>query len=870
MFDPSARPFCDPGTPATWIRPRSVRITHVDLDVTIDLEARRIEGTVTHRCEIIAGARTPLELDQHDLEIRSVDVDGVAVAYSVADERVVIALPVGAGLAEVRVAFAADHPAKGMFFVPADQTRRQVAMCWTQGAMEDHSHWFPCFDSPNNLATYRIAVRHRTALVAVANGRLESKAPVGDGWTRTVYVQTKPHVLYLLNIVVGEFVEAVDTSGPVPISHWLPRGREADAAAMFRSTAFAIRWLSEYTGVPYAWDRYGHVVVHRFMWGGMENTTLTTITDRVLMDAATQEREDIDCDSLVIHELVHQWYGDLLTMKAWSDIWLNESFATYLEARGTSAWIAHHAANGDPRREADELSLHLWVNRRNYLDEDQGRYRRALVTNRYADAYELFDRVAYEKGSMVLHHLARILGEERFRAVLKLYTSRHAHDLVETADFRQAIEDATGEPMDWFFAQWVERPGHPTLKVRSRHDPVRGVLTVEIEQTQASSAPAPEQADKTYRIPIDVCWAAGPVPGVASGVLEQRRVELVRARESLVFPCAIAPAWVAVDPDGEVLAEWDEDAEAAPLIARLADPRVGPTGRARAAVALAAKHPSPKVVEALAAVSADASAPELVRGEALAALGGMRAPSASVALRAVADSPMPPRLRRVLARTLGRFRSVDGAEGLATWLIERGDAEQSLLTAGEFFAARGAIEHPGAPPLLRARMKRESWNQRLRAACVRGLGACGEAAALDDVLGVLGDPGEFEGVVVAACAAAGSLGARHLIARDRVRRALERLLDAEGLHVRAAAANGLAALGDAQARGALSARLGREIFGNVRRVLREALDELGKAAAITTATAELAKKVDEGEQARKGLELRLEVLEKRLDAGKEG
>ena len=113
---------------------------------------------------------------------------------------------------------------------------------------------------------------------------------------------------------------------------------------------------------------------------------------------------------------MHQWFGDLLTMKAWSDIWLNESFATYLEARGTAAW---RASRGDGT-EADVLALELWQNKRAYLEEDGGRYRRPLVTNRYADAYELFDRVAYEKGSLVLHHLCRLLGEQRFRAALAL------------------------------------------------------------------------------------------------------------------------------------------------------------------------------------------------------------------------------------------------------------------------------------------------------------------------------------------------------------------------------------------------------------------------------------------------------------------
>src|ERR1043165_9075921 len=519
-----ARPFCPPDTPPTWIRARHFRIRHVDLAVTVDVERQRVEGTVEHRVELLPHGepRRTIELDQHDLAISAVTIAGKAVPFSVSDGRVAIAVPADAGTGfALTLAFAAERPQKGLFFIAPDAALGRVAMAWTQGAMEDHSHWFPAFDNPNNLSTYRIAIRHRAALLAAANGERVARTDGGDGWATTVFEQRKAHVLYLVNVAVGDFVAVDEAGGPVPITHYVPRGHEAGALAMFRSTAFAIRWLGDFIGVPYVWSRYGHVVVHGFMWGGMENTTLTTITDLGLMDAAIQGREDVDIDSLVVHELVHQWYGDLLTMKAWSDIWLNESFATYLEARGTAAW---RASRGDGS-EADVLALELWNNKHSYLEEDGGRYRRALVTNRYADPYELFDRVAYEKGSLVLHHLCRLLGEARFRPALKLYTARHAHDLVETADWRQAIEDATGEPMDWFFAQWVHRAGHPVLKVAWRHDPGRGQLIVDVEQTQAAG-----DAEQVFRLPVDLAFLVGDDA-------RRVRVELRRAKESLVPPC---------------------------------------------------------------------------------------------------------------------------------------------------------------------------------------------------------------------------------------------------------------------------------------------------------------------------------------------
>ena len=848
------KPFSPPDTPARWIRPRGFRIPHIDLAVRIDLDARRIEGDIRHRVEFLAHApRTTLVLDQVGLLIQAVEVNDAPVTFSTSGDELAIALPaVCPDMITVRVCFVAEQPCKGMFFIAANDAIGRRAMCWTQGAMEDHRHWFPAFDDPNNLSTYRIAITHRSELTAVANGDRVLCAVESVGWSTSTFVQAKSHVLYLVNVVVGDFsvIEAAPAQvggRSIPIAHFLPRGQEACSAPVFRATAFAIEWLSRFIGVDYAWSRYGHAVVHRFMWGGMENTTLTTITDRVLIDAATQQTEDVDADFLIIHELVHQWYGDLLTMKAWSDIWLNESFATWLEARGLAAWRAEKFGE----RESDALDLHLWDNRTAYFDEDSSRYRRPLVTNRYADAYELFDRVAYEKGSLVLHHLSFVLGEERLRAALKLYTTRHAHDLVETDDLRQAIEDATGEPMDWFFQQWLRRGGHPRITVRSKHDPGRNQLLVEVKQETAGETGEP------WRLPCTVAWSVG-------GSVERRSIELTKPAETLVFACASAPVWTCVDPEGHLPVEWDEGDDAQSLVARAKDVAVSAQARARAIEALGKLHPTPTIITDLSTLAGDTAIAELVRQQAIAALATMRGDEALQALLSLWPKTSEPRLRRLLAKALGSFHHQGRTAELAATLLAWGDADPSRLVAGECYAARGALEHPGAAPALRSRLSKPSWNQRLKAACVRGLGDSGEAAAIDDVLPLLSDVTEHDGVRQAACGAAAALGARHLVARDRVRRSLEPLLDDESLAIRSAAARALAKLGDASARGALAARQGREIFGNVKRVLREADETLAKAAAVTTATAELQRKVDEVERKHGDLEKRLAAMEKRL------
>ncbi len=400
----------------------------------------------------------------------------------------------------------------------------------------------------------------------------------------------------------------------------------------------------------------------------------------------------------------------------------------------------------------------------------------------------------------------------------------------------------------------MHRAGHPRLKVRWRHDPARGQLIVEVEQTQAAAP------DQVFRLPTALAW------GAEGGGAARIAVDLTKAKETLVVALASAPRWVALDPDGTIPGEWDEDGDSAQVLARAGDAALGAQARARALVAVGSKPPGSPLVAGLAALAVP-GAPEVVRIEAIAALGRLRSPAAQDALLSAWPATPEPRLRRALAKALAQFRGTAAVGALAERLVALADAEPSRLTAGELLAARGALEHPGATPLLRARLAQPSWNDRLRAAALRGLGDSGEPAALDEALALLADPAQVDAVRCAAAAAAGQLGARLLPARDRVRRALEARLDAPALHLRVAAARALGGLGDPAAAGAVAAQDGREVFGNVRRVLREVLDQLGKARAVITATAELAKRVDELDKQRKAQDLRLEALEKRLGPG---
>ena len=213
-----------------------------------------------------------------------------------------------------------------------------------------------------------------------------------------------------------------------------------------------IELFAEKTGRAYPWPRYSQITVAEFIFGGMENTSATTLTDQTLHDA--RAHLDFSSEPLISHELAHQWFGDLLTCRDWSQGWLNEGFATYFEL----VWKEHIAGR-------DEADYDRLGDQEAYLDEDAHRYRRPIVTNVYHEPIDVFDRHLYEKGGCVLHMLRAELGEARFWKAIRHYVKKHAGGSVETRDLARAVDEATGWNADRFFEQWVFKAGHPDLKI---------------------------------------------------------------------------------------------------------------------------------------------------------------------------------------------------------------------------------------------------------------------------------------------------------------------------------------------------------------------------------------------------------------------
>ena len=200
---------------------------------------------------------------------------------------------------------------------------------WSQGEPLEGRHWIPCVDHPAERQTTEMRITVPDGYEALSNGRLVSKTPNADKTVTFHWSQDAPHPSYLMTMVVGKYAIVTEEWKGKPVQYYVPPGKRADVARSFGRTREMLDFFSKRFGIEYPWEKYAQVVVEQFTWGGMENTSATTLVDAAIQD----ERSMLDGtpDGLIAHEMGHQWWGDLVTARDWAHLWLNEGFASYCE-----------------------------------------------------------------------------------------------------------------------------------------------------------------------------------------------------------------------------------------------------------------------------------------------------------------------------------------------------------------------------------------------------------------------------------------------------------------------------------------------------------------------------------------------------------
>jgi aminopeptidase N len=348
-----SRPFALPGTRPRFAPDRPIDVEHYRLAVTLDPAAQRIAGTATLTVAVVAPTVAELAIDAVELEIDAVRVDGAPARFRHDGKQLWIAATAAVG---TRLAVAIDYrgqPRRGLYFTAPDAGYPdKPAMAWTQGQDEDSRHWFPCIDAPHDKATSEVIATVPAAWTALSNGVLVADSVRGA--TRTLHWRLDvPHACYLVTLVAGDLATIETRWRDVPVSYHVVRGREAEAARTLARTPAMLELFSQTFGVDYPYPRYAQVFAADFIFGGMENTSATTLTDVILIDE--RAALDYDIDALVAHELAHQWFGDLVTCRDWGEGWLNEGFATYAEYRVARAPRGSRRRRSRARRAAAQL-----------------------------------------------------------------------------------------------------------------------------------------------------------------------------------------------------------------------------------------------------------------------------------------------------------------------------------------------------------------------------------------------------------------------------------------------------------------------------------------------------------------------------------
>ena len=531
-LEPAAAADQPAGPTRQYAPDRDFDLLHLRLDVTPDFQRRTIAGTATLRLQPNARPLREVRLDAVDLNIQSVTATAPVQAWQSTTNQLVVTFqePLPAGR-ETSVTITYDaEPRAGLYFrTPEMGYREGEAHLFTQGEAITARHWYPCFDSPNERFTSEIICHVPEGMVAFANGRLVSReTEAGTGRVAFRWLQDKPHVSYLISLVAGHFRSIEDRHRDVPLAfHVLPS--EIDQAPnSFRGTRDMMAFFEEEIGVPYPWAKYDQVCVNDFVAGGMENTSITTLTDGTLFTAATENLED--SEGLVSHELAHQWFGDLVTCKDWSHLWLNEGFATYYE----TLWLGHRHGRDPLRYEMFERLRSLTANA-----EDT----RAIVRRTFQSPDEMFNHLTYPKASWVLHMLRCQLGEDLYRRCIRTYLERHQLGTVVTEDLNAVLEELSGRSWDQFFDQWVYHGGYPELEVGYSWDETQKLAKISITQRQ----PVNDQV-LLFRLPLTLRFKSK-----TSTV--DRPLVISRVTEEFQVPLPATPEIVRVDPELTVLAK---------------------------------------------------------------------------------------------------------------------------------------------------------------------------------------------------------------------------------------------------------------------------------------------------------------------------
>ena len=434
---------------------------------------------------------------------------------------------------------AAINDAKGLYFInPTGEDKDKPTQIWTQGETEANSVWMPTIDKPNQKTTEEIYMTVPAKYVTLSNGLLISQKKNADG-TRTDYWKMDlPHSPYLFFMGVGDYAIIKDSYKGKEVSYYVEPTQAPYAKGVFGLTPEMMKFYADKLGVEYPWQKYNQIVGRDYVSGAMENTTATLHQESAYQNAR-QLTDGNSWETVICHELFHQWFGDLVTAESWSNITVNESMADYSQ----TLWMEYKHGK-DAGDEENQLGLTQYLSNPDEAEKN-------LVRFKYSDKEEVFDLVSYQKGGRVLNMLRNYVGDDAFFKSLNNYLTTNKFKNGESTQMRLAFEDVTGKDLNWYWNQWYFGNGHPILKIDYAYDDTKGIAAVIIEQTQNTG--------NIFKLPMAI--------DVYTGAKKVRHMVWAENKiDTFTFSCTQKPDLINVDGDKILLCEKTDNKTAADFI----------------------------------------------------------------------------------------------------------------------------------------------------------------------------------------------------------------------------------------------------------------------------------------------------------------
>jgi aminopeptidase N len=690
-----------PAQPVTAAQPLPRRahdydVQHYRIAIGFDWAAESVAGETTITLRPLKDAFREIEIDAGRMKIESVHLKGgmpLKFRYE-RDEKLFVELDrdyrAGQQLA-VTIAYSAE-PDKGLTFIkPTESEPNRPYQIWSQGEAEDNHYWFPCYDYPDDKARSELIATVDKRYRVISNGALVANRENPGGTKTWHWRMDQPFSSYLISVIVGEFAEVGHRFKNTPIVSYVYRDQVPNATLSFGKLPRMMEFFSRRIGYDYPYAKYAQTTVRNFE-GGMENITATTLADTAVHDA--RAHLNVSSDGLIAHELAHSWFGNLVTCRDWSDVWLNESFATFFEA----AWAEHDLGLGDYLYE-------MFGNQQAYFQTWFQGVRRPLVTNRYVDPDTLFDTYAYQRGAAVLNMLRFTLGEVRFWKAVRYYIRKYRWQNVNTAQLVTAIAESTGQNLQWFFDEWVFKLGHPEIEITSSYDGA-GSLKLKVIQTATPQPTASgHEFPRFFTIPVDIAITTAAGERVHRVLIDKPEIEFTFVVDS-------KPLIVNFDRGNYVIKQVRfnrSDEELAYQAIHDSDVM----GRIRAVIQLKLRT-SEAAVKAMSEALRDRFWG--VRLEAVRSLSIVKNESAQAALvKAVNDRDA--RVRAAAIEGLAEFKD-PMLSGLYATIIA---TDQSYAAVAEASLALGQTGSPRAFEVLAGAVNQDSWQDTIRAGALRGL-----------------------------------------------------------------------------------------------------------------------------------------------------